>query len=49
MDNMKKIDNAWFICRDGWVFEEATQADIINHVFNGLSVASFQEYFNKAL
>tara|TARA_R110001592_G_C13193009_1_gene753700 strand:+ start:21218 stop:21349 length:132 start_codon:yes stop_codon:yes gene_type:complete len=42
---MKKIDNVWHICRDGWVFEVATQSEIVEHVFNGLTLQEFEKSF----
>jgi hypothetical protein len=40
--DMKKINELWHICRDGWVYKVATRAEIIKHVFNGMSVESFE-------
>jgi hypothetical protein len=45
--NMKTIDGVWHICRDGWVFEIATQAEKISHLFNGMSLAKFEELLLK--
>ena len=42
---MKKINNVWHICRDGWVFEVATEEEIIAHNFNGMSLAFFKDCF----
>ena len=36
--NMKQIDGVWHICRDGWVFVVATEAETVSHLFNGMSV-----------
>jgi hypothetical protein len=43
--NMKKINNIWHICRDGWVYKVATRSEVISHVFNGLTVDSFEDSF----
>ena len=43
--NMKKIDGQWHICRDGWVFQPATEREIVTHLFNGLSLEKFKECF----
>ena len=32
--NIKQIDGEWFVCRDGWVFHPATNAEVISHLFN---------------
>jgi hypothetical protein len=45
--NMKKINDVWHICRDGWIFELATKAEVISHVFNGMAVKSFDSVFNN--
>ena len=44
---MKKINGVWHICRDGWVFEEATKAEVISHVFNGMSLEAFESCFMR--
>jgi hypothetical protein len=45
--DMKKINNVWHICRDSWVYNIATHAEVIRHVFNGMSVESFENSLDK--
>jgi hypothetical protein len=45
---MKQIDGVWHICRDGWVYVIATPAEKISHVFNGMSLAHFNELVSSS-
>ena len=42
VEKMKKINGIWHVCRDGWVFEVATESEVTAHLFSGISQNTFE-------